>query len=286
MKNTLGVALGLAALLGGCSQERKPETSLARAPASINAPHLAQTKNEDQQETASAPGQAAPPAAAVPVAAPRLRIYHAALRLKVASLPRASARLDSLVRRSGGYASAATETRADGQWRQETTIRVRPGGFGSLLGALARLGTVEEKKLTTDDVTAEHADVAARLRAKRAVEQRYLALLGQAKKVSDMLEIEEKMGGVREEIESTESRLKALDDEVGYSTITLTCYQLLPIATPDAPVVSLGSRLVGALYGGWELTTGLLIGAVSIWPLLVLGLIGWWAARRWRRTAA
>ena len=280
MKNTLGIALGLAALLCGCSQESKmEETRLARAPA------LQESKAEDREESAANPAQAAPLKPAV-AATPRLRVYHAELRLKVASLPRASARLDSLVRRSGGYTSAATEARADGQWRQETTVRVRPGQFGTLLAALARLGTVEEKKLSTDDVTAEHADVAARLRTKRALEQRYLALLGQARKVSEILEIEEKIGGVRESIESTESQLKTLDDQVGYSTVTLTCYQVLPVATPDAPVVSLGSRLLGALYGGWELTTGLLIGAVSIWPLFVLGLAGWWAARRWRRRTA
>lgn len=280
MKNTLGIALWLAALLCGCSQERKQaENSLARAPAPQEA------TDEAREEISANPAQATTlkPTGA---AAPRLRIYHAELRVKVASLSRSGASLDSLVRRSGGYTSAATETRADGEWRQETTVRVRAEQFDALLGALARLGTVEEKKLATDDVTTEHADVAARLRSKRAVEQRYLALLGQAKKVSDILEIEEKMGGIREEIESTESRLKTLDDEVGYSTITLTCYQPLSIATPDAPMVSLGSRLVGALYGGWELSTGLLIGAVSIWPLFVLGLASWWVARRWRRRTA
>jgi hypothetical protein len=132
-------------------------------------------------------------------------------------------------------------------------------------------------------VTAEHADVAARLRTKRALEQRYMALLTQAKKVSDMLEIEEKMGEVREEIESTESRLKTLNDEVNYSTITLTCYQVVPISTPDAPVISLGSRIVGAVYDGWSLLTGLFIGAISIWPLLIVAGASIWAVRRWRR---
>ncbi len=224
------------------------------------------------------PNQSLPPS--------RLLIYHADLRLKVANLPRASARLDSLVHRNGGYLSAATEVRAEGEWRQAITIRVAPARFQPLMAALGGLGTVEEKKLTTDDVTAQHADVAARLATKRAVEKRYIDLLARARKISEVLEVEGKIGEVREEIESTESHLKTLNDEVAYSIISLTCYQPLPQPVPEAPVVSFASRLVESFYTGWTLITSLLIGIVAIWPFLLLGGTGWWAVRRWRRSVA
>jgi len=228
----------------------------------------------------------APQAAAAPIA--RLLIYHADVRLKTDAMPRATTRLDSLVRRSGGYLSAAAETRADGEWRQETTVRVPATRFQTLLSGLAGLGTIEEKKLTTDDVTAEHADVSARLQTKRAVERQYTALLSKTQKIKDILDIEEKLGEVREEIEATESRLKTLNGEVAYSTITLTLYQPLPQSVPDAPVVSLGSRTVEAFYGGWQLLTSLFIGAINLWPVLLLGAGGWWLwqRRRARRKVA
>ncbi|RZK98218.1 MAG: DUF4349 domain-containing protein, partial [Hymenobacter sp.] len=231
------------------------------------------------------PPPAAPAAIPNPaVAATRLLIYHADIRLKTPTLSRATARLDSLVRRSSGYLSAASETHADGEWRQETTIRVPPRQFQSLLTGLAGLGTVEEKKLSTDDVTAEHADVAARLQAKRSVERQYTALLSKAQKIKDILDIEEKLGEVRETIEATESRLKTLNDEVAYATITLTLYQPITQNMPDAPVVSLGSRTVEAFYGGWQLLISLLLGVLNLWPL-VLGasITGWWL---WRRRQA
>ncbi|MGI4866018.1 MAG: DUF4349 domain-containing protein [Janthinobacterium lividum] len=224
-------------------------------------------------------------APAAPLAAPaaRLLIYHADVQLKTTAMPRATTRLDSLVRRSRGYLSAATETHADGEWRQETTIRVPPANFQALLNGLAGLGTVEKKELSTSDVTAEHADVAARLQAKRAIEKQYTNLLSKAQKIKDILDIEEKLGEVREEIEATESRLKTLNSEVAYSTITLTLYQPIAQAVPDAPVVSLGSRTVEAFYGGWQLLTALFIGAISLWPLLLLSAGGWWLWQR-RRT--
>ena len=282
------VAAGAAALalLCGCSQNKKGE-AVADAPQRMMSPALmevpmpASSPSLDSESTAEVMPGPRPYTESI-VAPSRLLIYHADLRLKVPSLPRASASVDSLVHRNDGYLSAATEARVDGEWRQALTIRVLPARFHSLMAALGGLGSVEEKKLTTDDVTAQHADVASRLATKRAIEKRYIALLARAKKISEILEVEGKIGEVREEIESTESRLKTLNDEVSYSTISLTCYQLIPQAIPEAPVVSFASRVVESFYTGWTLVTSLLIGLVAIWPFLVLAPFIWWILRWWR----
>ena len=282
LKWFLSAALGLAlGVQGGCSKSaRQPES--AKEAAALTAP-LSPPQEEAPAAAASSPTPSQP-RAELPSAPVRLLIYHAEVRLKTMGMARATTRLDSLVRRNGGYLSAATETRADGEWRQETTIRVVPAHFQALLSGLSGLGIIEEKKLSTDDVTAEHADVAARLQAKRAVERQYTTLLTKAQKIKDILDIEEKLGEVREEIEATESRLKALNDEVAYATITLTLYQPLPQAVPDAPVVSLGSRLVEAFYDGWQLFISLLLGVVNLWPIALLAAgVGWWL---WRRRKA
>ncbi|TGE28978.1 DUF4349 domain-containing protein [Hymenobacter metallicola] len=210
-------------------------------------------------------------------------IYHANVRVKVDDLARANARMDSLTRAFGAYVSDASERREDGQWEHQMTIRVLPSRFPALLNRLNGLGTLESKTLGTDDVTAEHADVSARLATKRALEQRYIALLKQAKKVSEMLEIEGKIGEVRADIEATESKLKTLNDQVAYSTINLSYFQVITLKTPDAPVLSFGSRLVQSFYSGWELCTNLLLGMVAAWPLWLLLLVIIWSIRVWRR---
>ncbi|MGI4869841.1 MAG: DUF4349 domain-containing protein [Janthinobacterium lividum] len=302
MKLLSWLALGLA-LLGGsaCSRSGSDKTEavnlkqnvLMEAPPleaeesakAVTADAAAVPPPPPAPSTPPAPGSTArftPPNMAAAPAPVRLLVYHADVKLKTTALPRAMSRLDSLVRRNGGYLSSANETHADGQWQQETTIRVPPARFQALLGGLSGLGSIEEKKLSTDDVTAEHADVAARLQAKRAVEKQYTVLLNKAQRIKDILDIEEKLGEVREEIEATESRLKTLNDEVAYSTITLSMYQPVAQDVPDAPVVSLGSRVVSAFYGGWELLTELFVGAISLWPLLLLAAGGWWLWRRRR----
>jgi hypothetical protein len=290
MKKYQWLAIGLvASMQWGCQQAAEKSGSTETLELKENVvmdapppPPAASTPPPPTIDSAAAPAEAK---AAAPIA--RLLVYHAEVRLRAASMRRAIPQLDSLVHRSGGYLSSAAETRADGEWRQVTTLRVPPAQFQALLGGLAGLGAIEEKKLSTDDVTAEHADVAARLQTKRAVAQQYTALLSKAQKIKDILDIEEKLGEVREEIEATESRLKTLNNQVAYSTIELTLYQPLPQSVPDAPVVSLSSRAVEAFYDGWQLLTSLLIGAINLWPVLVLGAGGWvlWRRRRTRHSA-
>lgn len=302
MHKLIGVLVGLTWLLGSCSSHESGDAvadkgaSRESVDVALNAPPpsapMAPDRSEledkvveyEQATTGNSLADPTTGAPAVPVAAtPRQLIYRAEVDLKVRDLPRAAARVDSIVRSSGSWVGASTQTRGDEEWRQEMTIRVPPARFTRLLTGLSTLGTVERKSLSTDDVTAEHADVSARLRTKRALEQRYIGLLSQAKKVSDILEIEQKIGETREEIEATESRLKTLNDQVAYSTITLKLYQPLDRPAPDAPVISFGSRVVEAFYGGWEFITSLFIGLIYLWPLLILLVIGLWLLRRWRR---
>lgn len=238
---------------------------------------------DKQAITEAAQDPATPARVAAAPAATRKLVYHAEVRVKVADLDRANARMDSLTRTYGAYVSDASETRQDGERQHQMKIRVVPSRFHAMLGSLNGLGALVSKTLGTDDVTAEHADVSARLGTKRALEQRYVALLSQAKKVSDILEIEEKLAEVRGDIESTESRLKTLNDLVAYSTITLTYFQELPLNAPDAPVLSFGSRLVQSFYDGWELLTGLVLALVTAWPLLLGGALGLWGLRAWRQ---
>ncbi len=281
-------ALAVAVPLG-CSA---PENQSAGTAAESAAPPMAEpardegeAKEADAAEPGGSPreGSPAPAPESVAPAPNRLIVYHADLRVKVAEMPAATAALEKAVQAAGGWTSGLTETREDGRWQQQTTIRVAPGRFGRLLKSLSALGTVESKTLNTADVTAEHADVTARLAAKRALEQEYLRLLKQAKKVSELLEVQEKIGEVREEIESTEAHLKKLNDEVGYSTITVALYQPLALETPDAPVVSFGARLVEAVFDGWQVLVGLVLGAVTVWPLWLLGAGGWWLWKRRRK---
>ena len=285
MKNPAQLIFFGLLVLASCGSNKQESAAIqenVEVAAEMAPPAPASPQAPDNEAQAISQDKPFPTAVSAAPAATRKIIYHAEVRIKVADLARANARMDSLTRSYGAYVSDASETREDGEWRHQMTIRVVPNRFQAMLSSLNGLGTLEAKSLGSDDVTAEHADVSARLGTKRALEQRYVALLRQAKKVSEILEIEEKLAAVRGDIESTESRLKTLNDQVAYSTITLTYFQELTLNTPDAPVLSFGSRLTQAFYDGWQLLTGLVLALVTAWPLLLGGAVAVWAIRAWR----
>jgi lipopolysaccharide biosynthesis regulator YciM len=95
-------------------------------------------------------------ATAAPVATPaRNIIYQGELDLAVTDFNQATTRINSLLAQNDAYLSTAHETRADGQHRQEMTIKVPPSKFVDLVTALSQLGHVENKDVASSDVTAD-----------------------------------------------------------------------------------------------------------------------------------
>ena len=81
-------------------------------------------------------------------------------------------------------------------------------------------------KIYVKDVTEEYTDVVIRLKNKKEAEKRFLEILKQTKTIKEILDVEEHLREIREEIESKEGRLKFLNDQVSYSTINLSIYQV------------------------------------------------------------
>ena len=92
-----------------------------------------------------------------------------------------------------------------------------------------------------------------------------------------MLAIEREMGTLRTDIESIEGRLRYLKDRVAFSTLTIIYYE-----TPPSSFGFLGKVGV-ALHDGWNNLLGLLIGVVTVWPFLLVGVGLLLLGRQYRR---
>ncbi len=239
---------------------------------------------------ASAASPSAPqPDAASPVvpAAGRVFIRDADLRLRVDDYDAARRAALAAARRARAVVAGEAEQRYAFSVTNTLTIRVEAARFDSLMEALAAIGTeVVERRVTVEDVTAQNADLEARLRARRAVEARYLDILGRAGRVEDVLAVERQLAETREAIEVAEGQLRGLRDRVALSTITLTLSEESATGITDGP--GFLSRLADAFSTGWDGLLGLLVGLVALWPLaflVPLGVWAWRAVRRRRRDA-
>ncbi len=182
---------------------------------------------------------------------------------------------------SGYYENEAFENTSN-QTVYNLKARIPAPVFDVFLKCLDRAGgTLRNRSIKVANVTAEYVDVESRLATKRTYMARYKELVSKADKMTDLLAIEENIRTLQEEIESTESQLQVLKDQVGYSTLEIKLYILKPyVITGD----SFGTQLGDAFRRSGENVKDFLLWAVENWLVLLIILAGIGAfCRRWLR---
>ena len=112
---------------------------------------------------------------------------------------------------------------------EELVVRVPAKHFDIFLSkVLEGVAEVDSKHIDIQDVSEEFVDIEARLKNKKQLEAKYQELLAKATNMNDILSIEREISSIREEIESTEGRLRYLSNQVGYSTLRINYYEHRP----------------------------------------------------------
>ena len=111
-------------------------------------------------------------------------------------------------------------------------IRIPADKLGDFVTTVEEHATVTYDGKTTEDVTLQYVDTESHLNALRTEEEALVRLLEQAKKLSDVFDIQERLTQVRYEIESYASQLRVYDNKVDYSTVNLTVQE---VARETAP---------------------------------------------------
>ena len=132
---------------------------------------------------------------------------------------------------------------------------------------------IDERRITSEDVTAEYIDTKSRIEAKRQVRERYIDLLKEAKNMEEILRVQSEINGVQEATESASGRVNYLGHASSYSTISLTYYQVLNSSAKDKGDPSFGTKLSSEFKTGGNWLLDLFVGLVSIWPLLIAGAL-------------
>jgi len=195
--------------------------------------------------------------------------------LEVENLEEAKYFTDSLLNIFQAYYGEEKLERSSRSRSYQLLIRVPRQNFEKLVSAFDKgSGEIIYKEIESEDVGEEFVDLEARLKSKRAALDRYRQLLQRASNIEDILKVESKIRFIEEEIESKTGRLRYLQDQVDYSSLSLNIATKIKAPRPEKD--SFGTKITDALGDGWSGFTALLIFLVRIWPFwLVIALILW-----------
>lgn len=207
----------------------------------------------------------------------RKLIRNGQLDFKTIHVKKTKIEIEKISKELNGYISSENENNYDNRLQYAQTIRVPADQFDNLIKRIEPLANkIENKSINTQDVTEEFIDVEARLNTKKDLEARFREILKLAKTVEEIVSIESQIANVRSEIESMEGRLKYLQNQVSFSTLTVSYYEVI------GTDFGFASKFVESLKGGWDNLLAFLIFMVNLWPFIVgiAVIVFWWVRRR------
>jgi hypothetical protein len=180
----------------------------------------------------------------------------------------------------GGFVASSNEATVDDKASEGTlTIRVPADRFVAARSALAGLGTVEHQELGGQDVTAQIVDFDARIRSLQAQEQALSAILGRARSVGEVLEVQGQLFNVRQQIEQLQAERANIDAQASMATITATVFEPGAAVTKAKPRPEPATGLARSWDRAWDAAIAVIGGMVIVTgvllPIALLALIGW-----------
>lgn len=205
------------------------------------------------------------------------------LEIEVGDIHKSQKTILENLKKTSAYNESEFFSNTEEQEILRMTIRVPNQNFDALLQSFGNdIGNVISKNIGTEDVTEEYTDVAIRMENKLTYLEKYRELVKKSTSTKDILEIQEKIRGLEEEIESSKGRLKFIDDRVKYSTLELTLIKNKPRNSVTSKI-GFGSQFGDSLAQGWNNFVGFILGLISFWPFLLIIPFIIILIRKWRK---
>ena len=241
-------------------------------------------KTESTSNGGMMPGEAGAPAPIADVLG-RQVIRNGSVDLIVESVDEAFEEVRGVVEQAGGYLASSSFSGRDEFQRARMTVRIPAEKFDQVVADLRNLAVeVDSVSTSSQDVTEEFTDLQASLRNLRAIETQYLTLLGEADNIGDILQVQDRLNGVRYELERVQGRLNLIENQTSLATLEIA---LFPESAPMTEEEPTGFR--ADVEEAWESSvdfvtaagTGIVVALVWSWWLIPFVLIGALLARRY-----
>lgn len=272
MKTKL-IAVGLLACFAACKEAVKEEEFYTTEVTEMSAP-MAEPVMADYK------AYKAEPAADEPTGYSSQKIIrNADLRFETGDMAATTKSIQAAVKKYGAQMQHDTEGKDDYSVSRNLTVRIPGKSFDTFINDISKgVAYFDRKEISSQDVTEQYVDTEARVKAKKVLEARYLELIGKAKKVSEILEIEKELSAIREEIEAKEGHLRYMKSRIAMSTINIEFYK--KTESGAGTTVSYGDKMGNAFKSGFNALSTLFLGLLQLWPFILIFVIAFIIIRK------
>lgn len=230
--------VGFAVTACGDTAPAEPESGatseVAAAPAGPALGAAAPDASDSSGQTARAQEAPAANPPALATTLDRKVIFNASLALTVGDVGAAFQQASRVATGLGGFVDKSAYNAASGSSARSATLtlRVPAARSGDALAALRQIegARVASESSRSSEITEQYTDLQSRQRNLERTEQSYLGLLQQAKTIQEILTINDRLDGVRAQIEQIQGRLRMLDALSDMATIDVSL--ALPATAP------------------------------------------------------
>lgn len=179
----------------------------------------------------------------------------------------------------GGYIEQADVSGNSLYWSGERssrysniTARIPENKLDAFLTEVSSQGNVTYKNESVQDVTLQYTDITSRKKTLQMEQERLWELLEKAESVDAVIALEARLSEVRYQLESIESQLRTLDNQIVYSTVYLSIQevQVLTSTDPDTIPVRIQKGLSRSLNTLKISSIDFLVWFISSLPILAV----------------
>ena len=212
-------------------------------------------------------------------------IVNASLSLKVQDVNAAFAEANRLARTAGGYVQQSSfinvnDNKDAPQRTASITLRIPSAQYEATLASLRGIegAKVVSEGSKSSEITEQYTDLQSRLRNLERSEAQYLTLMDQAKTIADIIQLTDRLDGVRGQIEQIQGRLNVLDQLVDLATIEVSLAPFTAGTGASDDSDSLGDIFASAWErsldaAGLVAAGAIYAGVAIVWLALPAGLV-------------
>lgn len=248
-------------------------------------------------------------AAAVDPDSDRKFVRTADLKFKVKNVAQSTTKIEDATRKFGGFvtytnlesaiydeeknkmSSDSTLLVTKFTVENDITIRVPNTQLDTIIKTIAKeIDFLDHRIIRADDVTLQMlSNKMAQKRSQTTQDRLTNAIDKKGQKINQIVDAEDTLDQKKEQNDASKLQNASLNDQINFSTLTIKIYQdqsikqklIANLDNSDAYRPHIGIQIWDNIKSGWYLLESLLVFLIGIWPLFLLGGLGYFGYKKY-----